>query len=571
MADNKETIYVDVDDEITVIIDKVKAANARVLALVLPKRASVLQSIVNMKLLKRSADNEKKNLVLITSEAGLLPLAGAVGLYVAKTLTSAPEIPPSPAIGSDSETVDEDMSVIPLEPEAEEETPDLTKEAGLATSVGALDDAAKHTSKSDQALETLKLDDEAEPKPEDGKKVKAPKDKHLKVPNFDRFRLFLILGIVVIIGLIVLAVFALSVWPHAEISIKTNATSVNTSNSITLDPQATSANIASGDIPATQVSEQKTFTQTVNTTGQQNTGNSATGSVTLTASDCNLTYQGNTNFTIPAGTGISYNNLTYITQNATVMDYNGLDHTKTCFQYISNGPTNITAQSPGTAYNAQIQNATVAAYPEVVANGSASGGTDVFVQIVSQADITSATAKINASNNSTVEADLASQLRGQNLYPINVTFAAGNPQITSSPSVGAQGSTVTVTEIITFTMFGAKQSDINAIVDASIQSQTSKNQNIISNGVNEAAFKQNGTSGTTDEVTLATTAVVGPSISPAQIRQEVKGKSANAAIAAIKQNPDITSVTIKLSPFWVTSVPGNTSKITVNIAKPSTN
>lgn len=568
MADNKETIYVDVDDEITVIIDKVKAANARVLALVLPKRASVLQSIVNMKLLKRSADNEKKNLVLITSEAGLLPLAGAVGLYVAKTLTSAPEIPPSPAIGSDSETVDEDMSVIPLEPEAEEETPDLTKEAGLATSVGALDDAAKHTSKSDQALETLKLDDEAEPKPEDGKKVKAPKDKHLKVPNFDRFRLFLILGIVVIIGLIVLAVFALSVWPHAEISIKTNATSVNTSNSITLDPQATSANIASGDIPATQVSEQKTFTQTVNTTGQQNTGNSASGQVTLSALDCTLQYNGP--FTIPAGTGISYNNLTYITQNDTQM-YIPKNGVGKCITYDASSPTNITAQSPGTAYNAQIQNATVAAYPEVVANGSASGGTDVFVQIVSQADITSATAKINASNNSTVEADLASQLRGQNLYPINVTFAAGNPQITSSPSVGAQGSTVTVTEIITFTMFGAKQSDINAIVDASIQSQTSRNQNIISNGVNEAAFKQNGTSGTTDEVTLATTAVVGPSISPAQIRQEVKGKSANAAIAAIKQNPDITSVTIKLSPFWVTSVPGNTSKITVNIAKPSTN
>lgn len=569
MADNKETIYVDVDDEITVIIDKVKASNARVLALVLPKRASVLQSIVNMKLLKRSADSDKKNLVLITSEAGLLPLAGAVGLHVAKTLTSAPQIPPSPATPSDSETVDEDMSVIPLEPE--EETPDLTKEAGLAASVGALDDATKHTPKGDKALENLKLDAEEETNPETGKRVKVPKDKHLKVPNFDRFRLFLILGIVVVIGLIVLAVFALSVWPHADISIKTNATTVNTSESITLDPQATSANIASGDIPATQVSEQKTFTQTVNTTGQQNTGNSASGSVNLTASDCNLTYQGNTNFTIPAGTGISYNNLTYITQNATTMDYNGLDHTKTCFQYVANGPTNITAQSPGTAYNAQIQNGTVAAYPEVVANGSASGGTDTFVQIVSQADITSATAKINASNNSTVEANLASQLRGQNLYPINVTFAAGNPQITSSPSVGAQGSTVTVTEIITFTMFGAKQSDINAIVDANIQSQTAKNQNIISNGVNEAAFKQNGTSGTTDEVTLATSALVGPSISPAQIRQEVKGKSATAAIAAIKQNPDITGVTIKLSPFWVTSVPGSTSKITVNIAKPSTN
>ena len=61
----KETIYVDVDDEITSIIDKVQVAKGKVIALVLPKRAPVLQSIVNMKLLKRTADNAGKNLVLV--------------------------------------------------------------------------------------------------------------------------------------------------------------------------------------------------------------------------------------------------------------------------------------------------------------------------------------------------------------------------------------------------------------------------------------------------------------------------------------------------------------------------
>ena len=74
---DKDTIYIDIDDEITGIIDKVTASNGKIVALVLPKRASVFQSIVNMKLLKRAADSEKKNLVLITSAAGFLPLAGA--------------------------------------------------------------------------------------------------------------------------------------------------------------------------------------------------------------------------------------------------------------------------------------------------------------------------------------------------------------------------------------------------------------------------------------------------------------------------------------------------------------
>src|ERR1035438_6749581 len=93
---NKDTIYIDVEDEITNIIDKLQSSKGKVVALVLPKRATVFQSIVNMKLLKRAADAQKKNAVLITSEAGLLPLAGMAGIHVAKTLNSKPEIPLAP-------------------------------------------------------------------------------------------------------------------------------------------------------------------------------------------------------------------------------------------------------------------------------------------------------------------------------------------------------------------------------------------------------------------------------------------------------------------------------------------
>src|ERR1035437_6548830 len=106
---DKDTIYIDIDDEITGIIDKLSASDGKVVALVLPKRAAVFQSIVNMKLLKRAADSSKKNLVLITSEAGLLPLAGVAGVHVAKTLSSKPEIPVGPLPLDDTEeTVQED-------------------------------------------------------------------------------------------------------------------------------------------------------------------------------------------------------------------------------------------------------------------------------------------------------------------------------------------------------------------------------------------------------------------------------------------------------------------------------
>lgn len=578
---SKDTIYVDIDDEITALIDKVKASNAKVVALVLPKRASVLQSIVNMKLLKRSADNENKNLVLITTESGLLPLAGAVGMYVAKTLTSKPEIPPGPNIGvaADIDDVEEDLS-LPLDNE-DEELPDLAAAAGGAAAVGALSDKVPKAINADSAMaadESLDMEDDepkASLKPSRAQETtsKIKKDKHIKVPNFDRFRWLLVLGAVVIVGLLILGYFALYVWPSAVIQIKTDASTVNTSLNLTLDPQAQSADVSTGDIPAKQVSEQKTYTQTVNTTGQKNEGTAATGQVNLTASDCNGTYtQDGGSFVIPAGTGISYNNMTYITQADTQMsiDIAGKHaFTGNCTNYVASSPTNIAAQSGGSQYNAQISNASVSGFPEVVANGSASGGTDNIVQVVAQADISAATSKIGSADAATVKQDLINELKGQSLYPIEVTFASGTPQISSNPAVGNASSTVTVTETITYSMFGASQSDLNTALAANIRSQTSSNQNIISNGLNQSAFRQTGTSGSTDQVSLSTLAVVGPNISVSQIKKAAAGKSPEQIIAVVKNNPDVTSVTIRLSPFWVSQAPTNLSKITVNIAKPT--
>ena len=89
----KDTVYIDIDDEITSIIDKVSSSESKLVAGALPKRATMLQSSVNMKLLKKAADSAKKQVVLITSETSLLPLAGLAGLHVARTLQSKPAIP----------------------------------------------------------------------------------------------------------------------------------------------------------------------------------------------------------------------------------------------------------------------------------------------------------------------------------------------------------------------------------------------------------------------------------------------------------------------------------------------
>jgi len=313
-ANDKDTIYIDIDDEITGVIDKLQASNGKIVALVLPKRAAVFQSIVNMKLLKRAADAGKKNMVLITSEAGLLPLAGVAGIHVAKTLNSKPEIPLAPQAFDDvEETVEEDASL------TDDEELDASQPVGVLAGTAATT-AAIAAKPSDDAMETLTLDDEdlppeaaAAPGAKDfkapGKKKKDKKDKKLAVPNFERFRLILVIAVLVLIlgggGF----AFASASLQKATITIKTDATSVNTSVPLILSTSATTLNAASGTAPAKLAQTQKTYTQQVATTGQKNNGNKASGSVTV------INCSGG-QVDIPAGTGYSSNGNTYIGQAA---------------------------------------------------------------------------------------------------------------------------------------------------------------------------------------------------------------------------------------------------------------
>ncbi len=278
---NKETIYIDVDDEITHIIDRVKASDSKIVALVLPKRATVLQSLVNMKLLKRSAVASKKNLVPITTEPGLMPLAGAAGLHVAKSLQSKPEIPSSP--DSIRETEVEDLD-------------DVSSRLDKSESVGSLTDASEADDDDVIEFDNIKTDDID--RLDNNSKLKKPKkNRKLKVPNFDKFRVGMVVAILAVILLIVGWFVAFNVMPKANIVIKTDTTSVVSSFDFTASTNQQELNIDSGKIPATKQEVKKTDTEKGTATGERDEGTRASGSVLLSV-ECS---PANFGMSIPAG------------------------------------------------------------------------------------------------------------------------------------------------------------------------------------------------------------------------------------------------------------------------------
>lgn len=560
----KETLYVDVDEEITGIIDKVLSSKSKIVALVLPKRSAVMQSVVNMKLLKRSAENSGKSIVLITSEAALLPLAGVVGIHVAKSLQSRPAIPNAPdTADSFEESIDEDSTV-----------DDFDQEINAARPVGELASASSAAVGSPlSAEETIELDDPDEEKLDefasDAPVGKTKPNKSLKVPNFNKFRTLLFVGGLALIGLIVFGYFAMVVWPKASIAIATNSRDINSRVNLTLSTGAQSLDMEASVVPAKSQQQKKTQTQQVPSTGSKNNGDKATGQVRFYNCNKNDLLEGK-DYTVRAGTGISSGGVTYITQEEVIVEPSNYPG-GVCAKNKLTGLVKVVSLNAGTQSNKPATNGyTVSGFSTMGANGSEmSGGTDEVVKVVSQADIDSATQKLSASQESSVKPALADALTEAGYTPVDVSFKATEPQTSTSAKVGDQVDTVTVTQTVTYTMLGAKKADLSKLIAESVKDQIdSEDQKLLDDGVNEAAYKLLGGEDPNNiQVSMTTSSRVGPDIAIADVKKTAAGKKGGTVEDELRKVSGVTDVEVTYSPFWVKSVPANEAKITVTIEK----
>lgn len=557
MASSKSTVYVDVDDEVTAIIEKVAVSSSKIVALVLPKRASALKSLVNMKLLKRSAEQSKKQLVLITSESSLLPLAGAAGIYVARTLTSKPEIPRA-ASDDEVESIREDSSSDTGDGDVVvDESKPIGELAGLTGAANLADD-------NDGPIE---LDNSTPSAPtRDIKPIKSKKDKKLHIPNFSRFRNSMLIAVIALIGIGVLGYLALFVWPHATIDLYTQQSQIPLNFTMTLSSNANEAQPADGILPALSESQTHSYSQTVTASGKKDIGQRASGSVSMTQ----CVPFGEYPDSVPSGTGVSTNNLTYITQNKAtfgpITPINGCDSNSGTI--YTSGSIDIVAQKPGDNYNVDSSSFAVSGFSGVTATGSASGGSSNVVQVVQDSDIKSAEQKIQSQDDSAVEQSIISALKQNNLVPLLPTYTADKSDLNISAKSGDQADNVTVTENINYSMFGYKQADMTRLIREQVGQKINDSQAIVDDGLASASFKMLGSpqNGSVD-VQVSTTVTVGPKIDQDRIKTDALGKKIADVRSQVNQITGVQKVEVNLSPFWVVHVPSDSSKVTIQIHK----
>lgn len=82
----EKIIYVELDDEITMVFDKIKRLKQKRVAIVVPRRAAILQSIVNLRILKQKIDSLGKEILIVTLDRGGRALAEKTGFKVTESI-----------------------------------------------------------------------------------------------------------------------------------------------------------------------------------------------------------------------------------------------------------------------------------------------------------------------------------------------------------------------------------------------------------------------------------------------------------------------------------------------------
>ena len=545
---NKDVIYIDVDDDVTAIIGKIKLAKEKIVALVPPKRAGSLQSAVNLRLIDRMARNEKKTLVLITNNQALVALAASAKIPVAKNLQTKPEIAEVAALVVDDGDDIIDGSQLPVGDHAK------TVKVKDGTAIAS-------TMRSDEIDATdLDIDGETISGPVAASTVaksamakSAKGAKKPKIPNFDSFRKKLIIGISGGVALIALLVWMFAFAPAATVIITASTSPAPISSSITLGG-ATATDFAKGIVSSTSQQVQKDEVVEFEATGQKDVGETAKGTVRFSTSS--LAGLG----TIPAGTRLtSSTGLVFVTNEAVTLSYQG--------GTSSSGNTTVTAAANGDKYNGAT-GALTGAPANVSANfvGASAGGTTKVSKVVSADDIERAQGQLVGTATDAQKAELKKKFVNGEIV-IDSSFVVARGAAVSTPASGAEAADgkAKLTIPTNYSIQAVSKTDLDTYLRKSLESNLdNKNaQKVYNTGVDGATISNFRKDGETLLASVNASGSVGPIIDEAAIKDQVKGKRYGEVQQSLELIDGIKSVDVQFSYFWVRTVPNSTDKISI--------
>lgn len=571
-----KTIYLNLEDDITKVVDKLKREKGDEVVLVFPKKSFIFSDSINLRLLKKQIDMLNKKVFILTmdergqnyaQEAGFelkrMPKTQRAQSFsdIRRRTTPAPKTVAVMSTGFDPEPVEM--------PEPAEIAPKRKRTAVLKTPSKISKVAAAPlepvTAKSKSIKRpNVRISDAAElpvTHVEKQENFFLPPDEKIIAPTHKRktYRAYVV-GFVAL-ALIIILLLLLVVLPSANVVIYAKSQSVSRDIDVIADVKTQTADSSKLMVPAVAVSETQTITDKFQAKGKKELGSKAEGRVAiynltgspmaLKASTTTLTV-GSKSYVFKSDQG----NVRPVANasndaSATVADIIATDGGESF-----NVPAGTRVEITNQAFGSQPQRLYAKTVTQVI------GGNSRFVSVVAKEDLAEAQTQLSKKLVENINAKIGSGAKlVEGAYTINVTsFVPNIPEGTESQNFDAElQATITGLAFDEVQLKNMIRQRLLMSLGAGKELQEVGSDTVIYQIKNLDA--PNGLM----QLALHYESNAKPRIEYSDLQNKLAGKSKQEASDLLLANSDIEKVEITVQPVWQRSLPRFGSKIQLEV------
>jgi len=469
-----EILYLEPDEEITSVVDKLKGLESKSVGLVAPKGSTIVQSLVSLKLLKKQAQELGKKIAIVTSDEVGQNLASRIGLPVYSDVRSQ-----TPIVLVDREVPQADKPIEIDMTEKQEKAPEAEKEK--ISPQRKSEDIETPSGFEVHRYDEEKVDEEkALPSTEPSDFIKRPVGEVEKVdhheieaarpvkyeylnkrasgPTRTKAVLIFVGGF---IFFTLMAVAADLLVTHLNIRVGVPAEEVQKQVDITVEKDRSQNDFDKAIIQGTQISKEKDFEVELQSTGEKEAGEKAKGILTFkNDAGVDVTIDGGT--TIRSTSGVEFVLDGTITVPKAQLNSAG-------DKVLGQTTGSVTAKNPGAAGNMPASTTyVISSQPKISISGATSGGVTKKIKVVSKADIDQAKKQLKEIGTDELSKPAESEKE------LIFLEGAGTTEITdfsTSKNVSDEADSFTAKAHIKFTTLAFKSSDFRQAVVRAVEKE----------------------------------------------------------------------------------------------------
>lgn len=517
-------VYLELEEEITSVIDKLRRTPTAEVFLVVPKKANLAQSLVNLKLLKKHAGMLGKDVTIVTADPVGLNLAQRAGL------PARPRVDAQPAAGGDEE--------INLEPET-------GKKSLRVRSYREIQQVPAKKKKEELGRVSVR----GEPK-----KPKA-------VSLVSRRKIALVL-ILVLAGLVGAAIYVYFFLPTGQLKLTLKTEAISNDAKITVSETVGSPDAGTNQIPGKKYQVEEEGSVTAATTGEKDVGRKAQGTITLYN-----TYQTTPRTIVPSRFQAADGKI-FVSQEAVTLP--GYTDTGGGNKTPGTVTVPVEAEEPGDSYNIGPTSFVLPALDpglkkDIYGKSSTAmvGGKTEMAKVVSEEDLKKAEETIV--NRLKEKAVANFQDADYSIIPAgsNVEILSYEPKPAKDEK--AVEFSLKIKAKLTFLAF--REAELKSVSADDLKNVLPPDKFVLGDETSDASFELSE-----DRITEGAMVIYyhedkrfTPLIDKEKIKLEVAGLSADEAKAKLQGRDNIMAVDVDFWPFWVARFPADSQRVTVDI------